>query len=346
MSNAGKKDRNASDSALATVCASASADALPPISNRGVTVTVDYFRMTFHINVKRVAEPLLKLVYGHELEEGDAWHEHFQMVNRGRYCYRVTYFHEEKAVLYAYPADESRHCCLELSGQALERIDLANVYAMIQELEAEGITTKCTRIDAAFDHHFFKPSTCFKAYEKGCYRTQATRKKRLWIDGEEGNTFYVGSRQSKRFLRIYDKRGYTRTEMEFKDTYAEHLGEMLGDLDALFKDALGFLRGHIEFTKGPVEGKNSSRVEIAPWWAKLVGSSEKLRLQSKPKDDRFLEQRLRRQFERLLPTLCILFYGLRIDLNSEAEEYKGRLGHEHIKKLKFLTSKTKNQECL
>ncbi len=134
--------------------------------------------------------------------------------------------------------------------------------------------------------------------------------------------------------------------MEFKEAYAEHLGEMLGDLDALFKDALGLLRSYIEFTKEPVEGKNSSRVEVVSWWAKLVDSSEKLRLQSKPKDDRFLEQRLRRQFDKLLPQLCVFFFGLGIDLNSEAEKYKDRLGLEHIKKLKLLTSKTKNQECL
>lgn len=346
MSRPSKKANKASDSAHATASACASTDALPSNTNRGVTVTLDYLRNTFHTNVGRVAEALLKHLYGHELDEGESWAEHFQMIDRGRYCYRTRYYHEEKAVFYAYPYDESRHCCLELSGEALKRIDLANLYSMIQELEAEGIPTKSTRIDVAFDHNIFKPITCFKAYEKGCYRTQAKRGKRLWIDGEEGNTFYMGSRQSSRFLRIYDMRGFTRTEMEFKEAYAEHLGEMLGDLDALFKDALGLLRSYIEFTKEPVEGKNSSRVEVVSWWAKLVDSSEKLRLQSKPKDDRFLEQRLRRQFDKLLPQLCVFFFGLGIDLNSEAEKYKDRLGLEHIKKLKLLTSKTKNQECL
>ena len=316
--------------------AGAAAPELPPITNRGVTVTVDYLRITFHTNVRTVAELLLKEVYGYEIEEEDSWSEHFQMVEKSIYCYKVRYYHEEKVVIYAYPYDESKHCCVELSGQALARIDFSKLQEMLRLIGGSEIRTKCTRIDVAFDHNFFKPVTCFKAYKKGCYRTQARRGKRLWVDGEDGNTFYVGSRQSGRFLRVYDKRGFTRTEMEFKERYAEHLGEMFGDLDSLFLDALGFLRSFIEFTKEPVDGKNSSRVDVVSWWAELVCSAAKIRVQSQPKNDIFLEQKVRRNFERLRPTLCIFFFGLGIDLNSEVRKFEKVLSEEHLRKISRL----------
>ena len=280
----------------------------------------------------------MKEVYGYEIEEEDSWSEHFQMVEKSIYCYKVRYYHEEKVVIYAYPYDESKHCCVELSGQALARIDFSKLQEMLRLIGGSGIRTKCTRIDVAFDHNLFKPVTCFKAYKKGCYRTQARRGKRLWLDGEDGNTFYVGSRQSGRFLRVYDKRGFTRTEMEFKERYAEHLGAMLQNLDGLFRDALGFLRSFIEFTKEPVEGKNSSRVEIVPWWAKLVDSAEKLKLGYQPKSEKFLEQKLRRNFERLLPSLCVFYFGLGIDLNFEVGRYKRILGTKHLNRIAKLKS--------
>ena len=316
--------------------AGAAAPELPPITNRGVTVTVDYLRITFHTNVRTVAELLLKEVYGYEIEEEDSWSEHFQMVDKSMRLYKVRYYHEEKAVIYAFPYDESQHCSLELSGQALKRLNILKLRRMLQVIDAEKIRTKCTRIDVAFDHTFFKPITCFNAYKNGSYRSQATRGKRLWLDGEEGNTFYVGSRQSGRFLRIYDKRGFTRTEMEFKERYAEHLGAMLLNFDGLSRDALGFLRSFIEFTKEPVEGKNSSRVELVSWWARLVDSVDKLRLTSELKEEKFLEQRTKRYFDRLLPTLCVFYFGMDINLNVEVARFEPKLERRHIAKIDSL----------
>ena len=325
--------------------AGAAAPELPPITNRGVTVTVDYLRITFHTNVRTVAELLLKEVYGYEIEEEDSWSEHFQMVEKSIYCYKVRYYHEEKVVIYAYPYDESKHCCVELSGQALARIDFSKLQEMLRLIGGSGIRTKCTRIDVAFDHNLFKPVTCFKAYKKGCYRTQARRGKRLWLDGEDGNTFYVGSRQSGRFLRVYDKRGFTRTEMEFKERYAEHLGAMLQNLDGLFRDALGFLRSFIEYTREPVDGKNSSRVEVVAWWMKLVGSADKLRLEPKEGSEDFLRQRQQRYFERLLPTLSVFYFGLGIDLNKAAMRRCPSLGVRHSRLINELRDPLDKKFC-
>ncbi len=334
----GKKMGNGADDARANGSARASADALLPSTNRGVTMTIDYLSLTFHTNVSRIAFLAVSHLLGYEIPEASNWSDFFYKREGKARGYQAMYSGEHGMMLYAFPSDQSQHCHLELKGQALAAIGYEALCSFLAEVDACGFRWKATRIDIAFDHHFFTPQMCWDAYQKGKFRTRANRDSGDWRENNKGKTFYIGSRMSPRFLRIYDKRGPSRIEMVYKKEYAEALRQQLTNIEELKNTALGFLRSYIEFTEEPVQGKNSSRAKTANWWHQLVNDVEPTTIKKGAVREDHYRQSLERYYERLLPTLCIFSEGLGKDLNNEVKRRLQSLEWKHIAKIKKLKS--------
>lgn len=106
----------------------------------------------------------------------------------------------------------------------------------------------------------------------------------------KGGTVYVGSFESRKLLRIYDKarqlklkdREITRFEMTHRDRYAKEFCKKLIEAYNLDKSGgkiqeliTSIFRSYCDFVV--VKGMNSSRWKLKAWWKKIVGNVEKFK---------------------------------------------------------------------
>lgn len=143
------------------------------------------------------------------------------------------------------------------------------------------------RLDLAVDGVPFTPLDAYRAVQSGQTVSWVKRGREglvthTWTSSNgpgEGNTLYVGRRSSRRCMRIYDRRGPTRIELETKDAYAHAaaggLLERRGDDPELGRFVVACLREFCDF--GTHDGKHGARdLELVPWWAAFVGSVERI----------------------------------------------------------------------
>ncbi|MDY6868338.1 MAG: replication initiation factor domain-containing protein [Chloroflexota bacterium] len=114
---------------------------------------------------------------------------------------------------------------LQLPGQACDALEPDLIQRVIVDLNKLS-KTNVTRLDVAFDNVPFTPDDFYNALCAGHVRSLAKRESirrfsepyALQEDGEKEGcvTVYFGSRSSMRSLRVYNKRGYPRLEVEYR----------------------------------------------------------------------------------------------------------------------------------
>lgn len=125
-----------------------------------------------------------------------------------------------------------------------------------------------TRLDIAFDHAPFTPQDVEDAISSENVRSLAKRETMTVNkipfgkrdNGELGtHTVNFGSRQSERMIRVYNRRGFTRLEMETKDKRADLIAKDIfkeSDISLWFPVAMSHLRDYVDFK--------------TPWWDKFT----------------------------------------------------------------------------
>jgi hypothetical protein len=223
-------------------------------------------------------------------------------------------------------------------GEVLEQVGTDLVFEYMHSLSEQGFDWRASRVDVAFDNVPFTPRQCYDACLVRNIRTRAHWKSHKWVESADGNTFNFGSRKSGRFVRVYDRRGPTRFEVEFKGEWAERMGRLLleGDQRLLATQSLGYVRDYIDFVDSRGGASNISRAPLLNWWAGFVGAAERIRIQREDKNEANLVMRMRDYFERLLPTLYVIRYGLGVSLDDAVETAGIRLTSRHRLKLKRL----------
>lgn len=120
---------------------------------------------------------------------------------------------------------------VQLPGQALAAIGVAKALRICRELGGS-----VSRIDIASDCK--GQSEASDVYGAHISKSMITRAQKVnMVIGTEGNTVYVGSRTSERFLRVYDKaaqmglkgENWTRIEMECKGERAKWIASYVQD---------------------------------------------------------------------------------------------------------------------
>jgi DNA relaxase NicK len=161
---------------------------------------------------------------------------------------------------------------VRLPGEACEALGLVNVLAL-----ASLLNLRATRLDAAADYCPFTPQHLYEARKRGLVRTHAQAWD--WRENHEGTTFYLGSRASGQMLRAYDRRGFTRTELEMRRGHAQALLARLFEhgVDAFPRLVLGAIRAFVEFVDTRAD-TNISRCPPLPWWRDFVGVFERVRI--------------------------------------------------------------------
>jgi DNA relaxase NicK len=193
--------------------------------------------------------------------------DHGQMGYKG-----VMYGLGDARLLYA-PADHSERVTLVFPGMACAAVPPELWIDLFWRLTNRGIRWNVTRLDLAFDYVPFSPEDMYEAIEAGSIRSLAKRET-LRMDsspmkvrdtgGQVGcSTLYFGSRQSHRFLRVYNRRGPTRLELECKDKRAQLIGERI--FSSTPSDWFGLAVSHV---------RDFLDVE-REWWGEFVKEVER-----------------------------------------------------------------------
>lgn len=160
-------------------------------------------------------------------------------VSAGRYGYKSRISNHENTISVYIPkeGDERMGCHVSLSGQALANFDSA--FGLLAFVARSPNRIKWTRLDLAVDLIEEVSVPVLRALALHSMNDGAIRK-RKWseiVNSEGGNTFYIGSRSSDLFGRLYDKGAqqgthdigiWTRVEFELKGDIGQNVADVAG----------------------------------------------------------------------------------------------------------------------
>lgn len=154
---------------------------------------------------------------------------------------------------------------LQVGGEALGPMGVVGQLDLIRAVLMRGGTI--SRLDLAVDYCDFKPGVVLKAFREGRVKSTANRESWLGlVSGKGGDTAYIGSRKSARFLRVYRKRDaegnwFTRLELELKRGKAKEAAFLLdaAGVEGFAGVSLSIIRGYVDFP--------------TRWWKRLMGST-------------------------------------------------------------------------
>lgn len=177
--------------------------------------------------------------------------------------------------------------CIIMSGSVLKRLGFRGAIRAVWGLNALGCTF------ARCDTKSRVPQTLIplKTLEKDLYARNTTGFRKwhpeidLYWDEEletyiEYKTYYLGSRRSDAYTRIYDPyikhgiEGYMDFECEFKHAKAQTVADYLCSLPSGLSDedlayhVASIALGQVDFIER--NGKNLDRAKRRPWWSKLL----------------------------------------------------------------------------
>ena len=118
----------------------------------------------------------------------------------------------------------------EIPGSACDALVPTVFHDVVGELSASGLRWSVKRIDVAWDEVSFTPVEFAHAVIRGYAVTLAKRETLSLVQSpfavrEDGSGFgcdtcYIGSKESQRFIRVYNSRGFNRLEIVFRDERA------------------------------------------------------------------------------------------------------------------------------
>jgi hypothetical protein len=162
---------------------------------------------------------------------------------------------------------------VDFSGEACEQLGGGGALDLLLAANEAGWWWSCSRLDLAVDDVGFSPLQVWDAIDRGdvrswCHLREADAA-RLIVGGtrdKRTHTVYVGKPQSERMLRIYDRRGGTRVELQLRGDHAKAVGKALPLVGDFPGTVVGAIRSYFDCVD---RGSDSciSRCELLPWWA-------------------------------------------------------------------------------
>lgn len=201
------------------------------------------------------------------------------VMSHGRYFY--TNHVSLGGVANVYYTEDESHCCFEFTGTACEILGTRSVLNVLEMFG--GVAT---RIDVAVDGCPFTPlqvrehCQAYKGQKMQGLRSRINKEKFSWAENEQGNTFYLGSRQSLRRARIYDRnqdsdgKNFTRFELELKKGAASKAAKLLvEDFENFDTHVRSLIRDFVDFIDN--SDTNVSRSNLTSWWQSFVENAVK-----------------------------------------------------------------------
>lgn len=204
---------------------------LPPLVNKGVTfleMGIDYLEFTIY-TYKEKAIDLYNLIFreflGDLILDGSTRHYNDRYINGRGFFMGCN--PKNTPIL---------HTHWTFPGSICQELPYKLWQIFIRVTYLQDIKIKCTRLDIRADYCNFTPYDIYDSIQEGKARTWAKRETLQLIENpneldELGNigtaTVYIGSRNSDRFMRVYNLHGFTRMELqtrkEFSNYYFDYL---------------------------------------------------------------------------------------------------------------------------
>lgn len=162
-----------------------------------------------------------------------------------------------------------------------------------------------------------------------------------WQENAEERTFSMGSQQSGRYIRIYDRRGPTRLEIEFKDKWAKVIAENLATMTTRHwvLDCIGMIRNYIDFLDCRLVDAANPQGNLAPWWDEFVYDAELCKVSPTHEVREMTLARAHRFLDRLKATLCVLADGLGISVDELVKKNRSQIFEKHLAAIRRLRPK-------
>jgi DNA relaxase NicK len=178
---------------------------------------------------------------------------------------------------------KGNHCHVELPGEACDcivpdtfrEIMTYFVYGRMQNGQPQLDKFAIKRLDIAFDHEFFSPEQWFQAIS-GVDVVTLAKRDQIRVeqspfaprdDGQIGTmTVYLGSNESGRMLRVYNRRGPTRVELQMRDDRANWVAIdiLLQHPSKWHEVGLAHLVQYVTFREN----------QVPAWWLDFIGSAQ------------------------------------------------------------------------
>ncbi len=229
----------------------------------GVSFRVHWFGITIHTGFPECLalcrEWLPALISMDGLVHKDKGGHGYTQCSEGLAGFRIYHFMREQRA----PEEEGGvHCHLQLSGDSCDAVDWSTLRQFYLAVRESGYRFSVTRLDFAFDGCPFTPYDLKECIEQGKFRSYVNpdgeksftvyeSPNALREDGKRGTiTVYFGAPASDRRLRCYNKRGFTRCELECRREWAQLIALRVFNLekaDESAMQALGHLRDFADF---------------------------------------------------------------------------------------------------
>ncbi len=199
---------------------------------------------------------------------------YFKPLDRGLWMYQRSAIEDSTKARVLWSPDRL-DVAVNLPGEACEMLGTAGVLALVREL---GL--RLTRLDVAWDTDVLTPSMVRDAHAAGNAVTFS--RWHDWRENPDGRTFYVGKRGSDndvRLLRVYDRRGLTRVELEVHGKRARMLWSVLdgAELADWSASCLAYLVDFVDFRDRQADS-NIGRCPRLDWWEDFTNGAGRLAL--------------------------------------------------------------------
>lgn len=277
-----------------------------------VTVGVHWFRGVSFEPVERVLDQLSMAVGAvPEMRPG------------GKHAYDTT-FQIGPLQLWWHTTREEQGVCVEVTGSACEAL---GVDGLLKVWNAADWRT--SRLDLAADHAPFTPGMVRDAWRSGNVNTRVKVAKLLddagewavkegreewrrseWVEAPSGDMFTMGSRASMQYARCYDRRGFTRFELELKSDTAAAAAPLVMEAlrqgpQAMGPVTVGLIQRFVKFVDRGADSNLGRCPELA-WWAAFTEGVERARLWLGERVVRTVEEIKRWAERQVAPSLALL----------------------------------------
>jgi hypothetical protein len=195
-------------------------------NNTSVYVGVDWLTIT-HTSNNRVDTFIAAVNVANEmLDMMGVFHTEFPKPGKNQRFYAYVFDYDAGLIVSVAENMHMQGAKVTMSGTYLQGKDAAAIIGM-----AIDAGYNITRIDIAIDLHGFPFSVMDVAKERQSSAYIGRKRVVTVIDGVAGATLYVGSRQSEKMVRVYDKAAeqgvfgaWIRCEVEYKGDTAKNAG--------------------------------------------------------------------------------------------------------------------------
>ncbi len=236
---------------------------------------------------------------GYGLKLWDDWFEpqlgHMIPTGHGGRGFKTLYKALVEAKMYADPIGhdprENAYVHIDLTGSACDAIQPNQLRDFLIHIKEEK---KCrvTRLDLAWDRVAFTPLDAKQAVDKNQIRSGINRKSLTYTvepyalkdDGSTGTTsLRLGSLYSERMLRVYDKRGFVRIELQTRAKRAEKVAWniLVQPVQEWSEIAKSHMRDFVDFEEEGV---------LLPWWDEFIKSIARARMKVTDAREKELER--------------------------------------------------------